>query len=175
LSSGGERDEDGPHELDPGDCIAERYHLAKLLGKGSFGQVWAAHDAITRQLVAVKLLFSHVELAPARAQMEVAALRLRLPGVVELKDNGVHGRRAFLVMELVDGAPFPGKPGPCSWDEISAVTVALLETLARVHDAFIVHRDLKPENVLVSPAGRVYLLDFGIAYQQSAISIDTAR
>jgi hypothetical protein len=161
-------------EVRPGDRIADRYDLVRPLGRGSFGEVWEANDGITRKPVAIKVLFSNVELGPTRAQVEVAALRQRLPGVVELKDDGVHEDRAFLVMELIDGRPFPGKVGACSWDEITGVTVALLETLARVHGAFMVHRDLKPENVLVTPEGQVYLLDFGIAYQQASGSLDTA-
>src|SRR5262249_3589011 len=54
------------------------------------------------------------------------------------------------------------------WEDIAGVTVALLETLARVHASFIVHRDLKPENVLVTRSGEVRLLDFGIAYRSGS-------
>ncbi len=132
-----------------------------------------AHDAITHSSVAIQLLFSIVELAPARAQVEVAALRQRLPGVVEMTDDGVHEGRSYLVTEMVDGRPFPGKTGRATWDEIAPVTVALLETLARVHGAFIVHRDLKPENVLVTSSGQVRLLDFGIAFQQASGSLES--
>jgi serine/threonine protein kinase len=164
----------GPDEAEAraGDCVADRYELRAPLGAGSFGEVWEAHDRVTGKPVAIKLLFSHVELALARGQLEVAALRQRLPGVVELKDDGIHNGRAFLVMELIDGRPFPGKPGMVTWDEIAPVTVAILETLARVHSAFMVHRDLKPENVLVTSLGTVRLLDFGVAYQQAPGSVD---
>lgn len=172
MTRGADRSDDAPRPAHAGDCIADRYHLTKMLGRGSFGQVWEAHDAVTRQPVAVKLLHPHIELASAQA--EVAALRLRLPGVVELKDNGIDRGRAFLVMELVDGRPFPARKGPCSWDDISGVTGALLEALGRVHQAFIVHRDLKPENVLVAPGGRVCLLDFSVAYRQASGSADRA-
>ncbi|MFT3772697.1 MAG: serine/threonine-protein kinase [Minicystis sp.] len=157
----------------PGDVIADRYELRARLGAGSFGEVWEAYDRLAKRPVAIKLLFAEVELAPARGQLEVAALRQRLPGVVELKDDGLHAGRAFLVMELVEGQPFPGKSGPITWEEIAPVTVSLLETLARVHGAFIIHRDLKPENVLVTSQGQVRLLDFGIAYQLASGSVDT--
>lgn len=157
-----------------GDVIADRYTLVAPLGAGSFGEVWRAEDRITKGRVAVKLLFSHVALGPARAQLEVAALRQRLPGVVELKDDGVHEGRAFLVTELVEGGlPFPGKPGKVVWEDIAGVTVSLLETIARVHGAFLVHRDLKPENVLVTPAHEVRVLDFGVAYRHTLDSVDT--
>lgn len=171
MTHGGERDGRSDTFVQAGDCIAGRYHLVRRLGRGSFGEVWAAHDEITRRLVAVKLLFASVELAPAEARVEIGALRQRLPGVVEMTDDGVHEDRAFVVMELVDGSPFPGREAPCSWDDLKGVTVALLETLVRVHGAFLIHRDLKPENVLVTQDRQVRLLDFGIAYRATE-SID---
>lgn len=158
-----------------GTMIVERYRLDEVLGRGSFGEVWSAADTVTGRPVAVKLLFPDVELGFARAQLEVNALRQRLPGVVELLDDGDHEGKAFLVMELVSGLPFPGLPAPCAWDDISEVVVALLETLGRVHAAFVIHRDLKPANVLVTADRQVRLLDFGIAYRRSASLEETVE
>src|SRR5262245_61269358 len=119
MSGGCPPDDGERRDASSGDCIADRYELVDRLGTGSFGEVWRAHDRITRKPIAIKLRFSHVELAPARCQLEVAALRPRLPGVVELKDDGLHDGRAFLVMELIEGAPFPGKAGKVAWDEVA--------------------------------------------------------
>jgi hypothetical protein len=145
--------------------IAARYQPIALLGKGGHGEVWRARDVVSRRDVAVKLLRADVAVAPARVQLEVAALRQRLPGVVELIDDGIDAGRPYLVMELVEGAPFPGRPTPAAWSDIVDVTVALLETLGRVHAASVIHRDLKPENVLVTAERQIKILDFGLAYR----------
>lgn len=143
--------------------IAGRYQRITKLGEGAHGEVWEGRDLLSGREVAIKLLRRGLSLSPARTQLEVTALRMRLPGVVELHDDGVEDGRAYLVMERVHGRPFPGKDGRSAWTDIAAVTAALLETLARVHTAGVVHRDLKPENVLVTGEGRIKLLDFGIA------------
>ena len=143
--------------------IAKRYERVRKLGEGAHGEVWEARDRVSGRTVAVKLLRQIQGLSTARAQLEVAALRLRLPGVVELHDDGVENGQPYLVMELVEGARFPGTPVPCTWAQLADVAVALLETLAHVHEAAVVHRDLKPENVLVTRERQLRLLDFGVA------------
>lgn len=89
--------------------IAQRYQLQKLLGQGGHGRVWAALDMVMGMQVALKEHAPRSSHARARTRREVAALRmLRLPGVAHLLDEGEDQGLAFLVMELVDGAPFPG-------------------------------------------------------------------
>ena len=146
-----------------GRLIAGRYLLGAALGEGGFGTVYKAQDRLGNAPVALKLMQGLGQMQLARVRREVAALRLlRLPGVVQLLDEGDdHGDR-FLVMELVEGEHFPGRHGS-DWNRLAPVALGLLETLARVHTAGVVHRDLKPANVLVSAEGRVTILDFGIS------------
>jgi len=148
--------------------VAGRYRLGERLGHGAHGQVHRAVDALTGEAVAVKLLPPLIETDLVQLRGEIAALRLlRLPGVAHLFDEGVHHGRPFLVMELVEGAPFPGTlpegATRWSWDVLREPTLRLLDTLGRVHAAGLVHRDLKPRNVLVTAAGRPVLLDFGLS------------
>jgi eukaryotic-like serine/threonine-protein kinase len=150
-----------------GEVIASRYQLDLVIGKGAFGEVWAAQDLISGRTVAVKLLRAEVDLELSRAQLEILALQQGPPGVVELLDDGSEDGRAFLVMELVDGKPFPGRDPPCAWADVADVVVALLSTLSRVHAAFVVHCDLKPANVLVTRDRQVKLLDFGISHTRA--------
>ncbi len=147
--------------------VAGRYRLGERLGHGAHGHVHRALDALTGETVAVKLLPPLIETDLVQLRSEIAALRLlRLPGVAHLFDEGVHHGRPFLVMELVDGAPFPGRlpegATRWTWEALCEPTLLLLDTLARVHAAGLVHRDIKPRNVLVTPAGRPVLLDFGL-------------
>jgi hypothetical protein len=149
--------------------VANRYRLRALLGRGGYGEVWAAEDLLQGEEVALKWL--HDELSePARVRREIATLRLlRLPGVVRLLDEGLDRDRAFLVMERIHGRPFPGArhDPPCTWDSIALVVTDVLETLGHIHAAGVVHRDLKPENILVNEEGRPVLLDFGLSFRGS--------
>lgn len=145
-----------------GRLVARRYRLREVLGSGGSSAVYRAEDALSGTDVAVKLLWKiHGTLSEA-ARREVAALRhLRLPGIVSLLDEGVEEGTPFLVMELVRGEPFPGDAK--TWAHIAPRAAALLEALGRIHWAGVIHRDLKPGNVLVDAAGRVTIVDLGIA------------
>lgn len=156
-----------PIEPRGGDRVEGRYTLVERIGEGAQGEVWTAHDRLLGERVALKWL-GPVARASAHARREIAVLRmLRVPGVVQLVDEGVESGRAFVVMEHVEGAPFPGAAAEGStrgWASIERTVLALLETLGRVHAAGVVHRDLKPANVLVRPDGQPVVLDFGISH-----------
>lgn len=144
--------------------MASRYALRDPLGSGGAGTVWAARDTLTGQRVAVKLMRPGPLVTPARVRLEVWALRmLRLPGIVELIDEGIDEGEVYLAMELVEGTAFPGRPGVLDWREVEPATLSLLEALAAIHGNGVIHRDLKPENILVDREGRARILDFGLA------------
>lgn len=151
---------EGTPFLSNAPVIAGRYRIVETLGAGGFGTVFRAFDEVREEEVALKVL----EGAPdARFRRETSALRLlQLPGVVRLHDEFVDGDRTCLVMELVEGAPFPGR-AVGGWDELRDVTLALLDTLARVHAYGVIHRDIKPANILVRASGQPILLDFGLS------------
>ena len=114
------------------------------------GEVWRATDRLGGGEVAVKLVSAQAVSEQDQVRRELAALRwLRLPGVVQLLDDGRLDTRVFLVMSLVEGKPF--LEGRGEWDPVAAAVLELLENLARVHLAGVVHRDLKPANIRVDP------------------------
>lgn len=170
TSGGGDHD---PPSFQRGDVIAERYELDEALGRGAFGEVWSAQDRSAGRPVAIKLLFSDIEIDLSRWEEEVQSLRQGLPGVVALLDDGQDGSQRFVVMELICGKPFPGVEIPCDWASLHDTALSLLETLAWVHASFVVHRDLKPANVLVTADKQVRLLDFGVAYRHAPLANDT--
>lgn len=145
-------------------ALAGRYELRSPLGRGGEGQVWRAFDRINRESVAIKLIAATADADLVRVRRELTALRwLQLPGVARLRDDGIEGASYFLVMDLVEGGPFPGLAAPMSWSALRPAALSLLESLARVHLAGVVHRDLKPQNVLMDASGRPVILDFGLA------------
>lgn len=155
---------DGPIPPDePRTVLAGRYALTGAIGAGGSGTVWRALDRATGAAVAVKLIRTVSAAQAARARRETAALRLaQLDGVVRLLDDGVEDGQHVIVMQLVDGEPFPGTSST-SWEAIRPPLIGMLRAVAGLHALGIVHRDLKPDNVLVDAAGVVTVVDLGIA------------
>ncbi|MEZ4241918.1 MAG: serine/threonine-protein kinase [Myxococcota bacterium] len=145
--------------------IGQRYRLGRVLGTGGTASVVEAEDQLTGERVAVKLMVAMTSAETARVRREVTALRrVRLPGCVRLRDDGVFQGAYYVVMDLVEGRPFPGGPVPMPWPAIAPRLDALLHVLSRVHARGLAHLDLKPGNVLVGDArDDVCVLDFGIA------------
>ena len=120
--------------LEPGTIVANRYTIAARIGRGAYGTVYRATDVLTGATVAIKRIPGFGDEARPWLRREAATLRwLRLPGVVPLRDDGIEDGVAYVVMDYVDGAPFPGAGRGRSWSDISETVLALVETLARVH------------------------------------------
>jgi tRNA A-37 threonylcarbamoyl transferase component Bud32/tetratricopeptide (TPR) repeat protein len=132
----------------------------------------AVFDGAARTAVAglargvLKVAHADHELARRRIAREAEALgSIGGPTVPTLIDHGVHDGRAWIAMERVDGAPLSdvlaaALPGP---DEAIALTMQLLDALARIHAAGWLHRDLKPDNIVRRPTGQLVVLDLGLA------------
>jgi serine/threonine-protein kinase len=157
-----------------GTVLAGRYRLGELLGQGGMGEVRRARDVRIGRDVAVKLLRPELVRDPAfegRLRREAqSAASLHGPGVVAVYDTGediVDGvPTAFIVMELVAGRTLRDMlavDGPMSPQQAVTVTRGICVALDEAHRAGIIHRDIKPGNVMLTPAGDVKVMDFGIA------------
>jgi serine/threonine protein kinase len=156
----------------PGDRIAEKYLLERLIGTGGMCTVWTAvHTGLDRR-VALKFLRSDLpETEEGRLLREARALgRIEHPAVIRVFDYGeTESRHPFIVMELLEGASLAHSidtNGPFSPVAACRVLLPIIDGLSMVHENGIVHRDLKPENIfLAREGGRILpkLLDFGIA------------
>ena len=161
-----------------GQTFAGRYQIGEAIGEGGTSSVHRAHDEMTGDDVVIKIVQQQHAVRYDVVRLEATALRLlALPGIVRLIDEGVHEDMPFLVMEYVEGRPFPGWSPPVpsqrepegqtwkrySWHAIRQPAIGLLETLVRIHSRGIVHADLKPGNVLVRRNGAPVILDLGIS------------
>src|SRR5579884_3843896 len=143
----------------PQQSIAH-YRITVKLGEGGMGEVWRATDTKLGRDVAVKILpeeFAQDADRMARFTREAQVLAsLNHPNIAAI--YGVEDRA--LIMELVEGkAP----RGPLPLDTALDYARQIADALEAAHQKGIVHRDLKPANILVTPAGIVKILDFGLA------------
>lgn len=163
---------------------APRFELLERIGAGSHGVVYRAHDHQLRRPVAIKR-FAHVLTDDPRAmhriRREVNALaRVSHPYVVTIHDlvmlpDGDGEESPHLVMELVDGASVKqllADHGP----SIESVRLVrhVLAGLDACHRADILHLDIKPANVLLTAAGDVRIVDFGISRAASDLTATIA-
>lgn len=152
-----------------------RFELRRQLGEGGFGIVYEALDRRRDIPVALKLLRQADGAPLLRFKREFRTLSdVSHPNLVSLYELVTDKDHWFFTMELVDGVPMTAwvrQAGGTGGEASSGLTVdtALLKILPQLVDAVcalhrlgIVHRDIKPSNVLVTPDGRVVLLDFGL-------------
>jgi hypothetical protein len=136
------------------------------------GTVYRVHDLELHREVALKVprFSGPVEQQArqaARFQHEArAAARIWHPNVCPIFDVGEHDGLPYVVMAIVEGetlAALLARQGPLGVDQAIALALQLLDALAAVHARNVVHRDIKPGNILLDPAGRAVLTDFGLA------------
>lgn len=155
--------------LYPGRLLTNRYLIRTLLGRGGQGEVWRAEDLKLRVEVALKALRLD-QSGPAgmeRMRDEVRAARdVVSPNVCRIFDLVDIDGRELVSMEYVDGETLADvfkQRAPLELDEATHIATQLLAGLEAVHAAGLVHRDVKPENVMLTRAGRVVLMDLGLA------------
>jgi len=165
-----ERDDaavEAPSGADPGlPARVGRFIVLGMLGSGGMGSVLRAYDETLDRQVAVKLLHARMHAQHDRRMLREAQALARLshPNVVQVYDVGEVGGRLFIAMELVAGqtlAQWQRSPRP--WRQCLDAYVQAGRGLAAAHAAGMIHRDFKPSNCIIDEAGRVRVLDFGLA------------
>src|SRR5215471_16310490 len=145
------------------------YLVGAQIGAGGMGVVYQARDTRLGRDVALKVLPPEVADDPdrlVRFEREArATAALSHPNVLAVFDVGTQDGIAFIVSELIRGQTLRQllKDERPSGPRVVDLGAQLSEGLAAAHTAGIVHRDLKPDNILVTDAGQVKILDFGLA------------
>jgi predicted ATPase/DNA-binding winged helix-turn-helix (wHTH) protein len=153
----------------PGDEVGP-YRLVRELGEGGMGSVWLADraDGLFKRTVALKLprVSWARDLAQRMARERDVLATLEHPLIARLYDAGLDVLgRPWLALEYVQGQPIDvhARERALSMQQRVALLLQVCEAVAYAHGRLVIHRDLKPANILVTDAGQVRLLDFGIA------------
>lgn len=160
-----------PKPLGPSDVVTlpqpEGYELLGEIGRGGMGVVFKARDRHSGEVVALKCVLSASPSSLYRLKQEFRALAdVVHPNLVLLHELRADGATLYFTMELLDGVDLLSYARQTEWAEFDRQRDALRQLacgLIALHAAGKLHRDLKPSNVMVTPQGRVVILDFGLA------------
>lgn len=153
-----------------GDLIGP-YRLEQMVGEGGMGQVWQASraDGLYERRVALKLLragYADPNLRSRFHRERQILARLGHANIARLLDAGTSDDgRPYLAIEFINGEAITDYAKRLGLDAVERLRlfVQVCGAVSHAHANLVVHRDLKPSNILVTPAGDVRLLDFGIA------------
>ena len=145
------------------------YRIVRELGKGGMGEVWLARrdDGLYEGEVAIKTLhpfFAHGVMRDRFLREAQLLGKLAHPNIARLLDAGVSDGVVFIVLEYVRGEAIDVYCDVRSLDVAARLQLfaSVCAAVASAHSNLVVHRDIKPSNILVTSAGEVKLLDFGI-------------
>jgi serine/threonine protein kinase/Tol biopolymer transport system component len=151
-----------------GQAIAH-YRVTARIGAGGMGMVYLATDTRLDRQVAIKALPEHLANDAdrlARFQREAKVLAsLNHPNIGAIHGLEEANGQQYLVLEYIEGEPLDARisRGPLLLEDAIEVAVHVAGALEAAHEKGVIHRDLKPGNIMVTPAGTVKVLDFGLA------------
>jgi eukaryotic-like serine/threonine-protein kinase len=159
-----------------------RYHVVAHLGSGGMGDVYRADDERLRRPVALKVIRPDTVGAQAAERLLAearAASSLSHPNIAviyEVDEAEVDGTRlAFIAMEFVAGRTLADLAATRALTSEAVLDIGrqVADALAAAHEHGLVHRDIKPSNLMLTEAGLVKVLDFGVAYRMASVASPT--
>jgi serine/threonine protein kinase/Tfp pilus assembly protein PilF len=145
------------------------YRIQGQLGAGGMGVVYSAYDMVLERKVAIKVVGDRV-LADKIAHDSLlhearAASSLNHPNICTIYEVGDSDGEAYIVMEQIEGQPLHSllETGGLPTDSVIRYGMQIADALDHAHKHGVIHRDLKSTNAVVTPEGRVKVLDFGLA------------
>jgi serine/threonine protein kinase/Tfp pilus assembly protein PilF len=145
------------------------YEVQRLLGRGGMGEVYLAEDKDLGRKVALKFLTSSL-LEDAWAKRRLikeaqAVAMLDHPNICPVHGIEEIDNRHFIVMQYIEGSPLSQliEDKATTPEQVLSLSRQMASAIAEAHAHGIVHRDIKPQNMMVTPAGQLKVLDFGLA------------
>ena len=146
------------------------YKTLEKIGEGGMGEVYRGLDTMLEREVAIKQLraeFAGRGDIVERFRTEAVTLgKLNHPNVVTLYSFLREDNALYMVLEFVRGETLDAvirRRGALPWTEAVGLVIQALHGLEHAHVMQVIHRDVKPANVILTPAGVLKLMDFGIA------------
>ena len=180
--------------LPAGTVLKKRYVLGRVLGDGGFGITYIGYDKALKRKVAVKEFFPNECVTRQKGEKTVTPLsgeravryenglksfteeaqRLAnlgsVEGVVNVFDVFADNGTAYIVMEYLSGdtvAQIVETSHQLGFGKTMNIIVPVLRSLIKIHKAGIIHRDVSPQNIIRTKEGKIVLIDFGAARQNS--------
>jgi len=157
------------HSVAPGTVFVGRYEILERIGSGGMGEVYRALDKNLGRQVAIKVLpaaFAEDKERMARFEREAKLLAvLNHPNIAAIHGLEESEGRRFLVLELAEGETLQARldRGALPVEDVLETCRGIADGLEAAHEKGIIHRDLKPGNIMITPGGKVKILDFGLA------------
>ncbi|HLJ16793.1 MAG TPA: serine/threonine-protein kinase [Bryobacteraceae bacterium] len=151
-----------------GDKVGD-YQVLAVLGAGGMGQVYKVRNAISDRIEAMKILLPNLEADPDLADRFLREIKVQAtldhPNIAALHTAQRVDNQIVMVMEYVEGTTLEKllEHGPIPLASAVDCVCQVLSALAYAHARGVIHRDIKPANMMLTPAGTVKLMDFGIA------------
>lgn len=154
------------------DFTGGRYIMMNELGRGAMGVVYKAYDRIIGRPVALKTIPLEVEQSEREALVDRLKAEARTagildhPNIVTVFDVGEEAGLFYFTMQLVDGrtlAEIKEARELLPLDKLFTYADEICAAMAFAHKNGVIHRDLKPSNLMLTNAGSMKVMDFGIA------------
>jgi serine/threonine-protein kinase len=161
--------------LRPGQVVAGKYRVDRLIAEGGMAAVWAGTNSTTGKRVALKIILRSFAGNDAAAEMfkreALAASKINHPNVVSIFDVVDHQGMTCIVMELLEGetlAAFLRRRGALDMRETATLLLPAMRGVAAANSQGVIHRDLKPGNIFLCTGADGCLLgakvlDFGVS------------
>ena len=179
------------YALPMGTILAGKYLVGRVLGQGGFGITYVGWDIALERKVAIKeyypsgqvsrnpgsrglTWYTRVQSQQAKRNgMEMFLKEARkmsklddIPNVVRVRELFQENETAYIVMDFVEGETLKArleKTGPLPWEQAKGIFLPAIQAMEQVHKAGLVHRDISPDNLMLTPGGKVKILDLGAA------------